>query len=786
MAQDARGERNGPSLRTKLRAVVLVLMLSGGAAGAVIFTSFSTVESQLTEVADRALPTVMRALNLSETAVSTAAALPRLSAATTQSGRDAAFHEAVTQARRLRDLLTELADMSDRPGVMGPMQNAARELVANVEAQNDLVRNRLDLAESGRQLRLTAETPRAVLRNNLTPLLSSPDLPDRAADQADELLRLVNSEAALFNQIANAANADWLRPIEAQLAQISGRLEEMLDELPQVASYEPIRRAVRTVLTNRQRAGALLAQQKLQFEVDTDIQAVVTESRALLDALSKGVGGLVDKADAAAEAATESTRRELISARAWLGLIALLGLVLPAGFVWFVFGPNITARLTRLADSTRRIAAGDLEAQIPHTPRRTLLLRDEIGEMTDSLAIFRDAMVRLKARETSLERSEALLSDSEQRLRAILSSASAGIGLVDLSGHFVEINPAFRRITGYDEQQLAGMTEDDLTADDDRLQSHQKIMDLLRGTVSSFHYEKRYRHAGGSLVWVDISGSVLRGPQGEVEGLIFLAQDINERKAAEQALKDREQELEELNHQKNRFFSIIAHDLRSPFNSILGFSEILADADRKLPPEKTREYAQVIRETARNVFELLEQLLEWARLQMNRVTFEPGPLDLREASRLAASATQAQAEQKGVAVSVDMPSLLAHADAGMIETVLRNLLGNAVKFTPSGGRISIVAGETDAATDAGMVALAVRDTGVGMTEEQIDGLFRLDRHQSTPGTDNEPGTGLGLLLCRELIDKHDGRIRVESEPGTGTTFTIVLPAAGSGQEPEPA
>lgn len=777
----------GPSLRTRLRAVVAVLLLSGAAAGAMIYASFSTVEQQLSAVAVQALPAVTQALHLSDSAIATAAALPRLVDAPSQSARESAFAVAYGLAGELRDQLADISIGNDQPAIedtiIGPIRSTTDALIANLEAQNDMMDNQLNLAAIGRRIRLDAEAPRAALRSALWPLLSSFDTPEPLIQRADTLRRLSEAESALFSQITDAATVDGLQPIAAQLAQNRSNITQLLTTLPDNPGFAKVRAAGMLLTTNHQRAAEMLSHRRLQFDVDTEIAISVTESRGLIDELSRNIASLVHASEGIANAAATSARDDLAAARWWLIAIALLGPALPAAFIWFVFGPNITTRLDRLAAATRCIAAGDLKTPIPRPARDTMLRRDEIGDMTDALVVFRDAMVQLKASEASLRQSEALSNNSERRLRAILAGASAGIGLVDLTGHFAEINPAFRRITGYGDADLAKMTEADLTVDEDRLTSHQKIMDLLRGTVSSFHFEKRYRRADGTLIWVDISGSVLRGPEGQVDGLIFLAQDINERKQAEQELLERERELEDLNQQKNRFFSIIAHDLRSPFNAILGFAEILAQTDKTLSADKVTEYGQLLHGAARNLFDLLEQLLEWSRLQLDRVRFEPDAVDLKEAATLVLRAVKAQATQKGVDIVLDMVPTTAHADGGMIETVLRNLFGNAVKFTPSGGSVRIT---TAADPGPGRVGIVVADTGVGMTRTQTDDLFKMDRHQSTLGTDNEPGTGLGLLLCHELIGKHGGHIDVVSAPGEGSTFTVLVPAAGSVRPAEAA
>ncbi len=231
------------------------------------------------------------------------------------------------------------------------------------------------------------------------------------------------------------------------------------------------------------------------------------------------------------------------------------------------------------------------------------------------------------------------------------------------------------------------------------------------------------------------------------------------------------QQLERLNQEKNRFFSIIAHDLRSPFTSLLGFTGLIAAGAGKLRPEQVVDYAININESAKQVFALLENLLEWARLQMDQIASEPGILDLNAIVARTVDVLGPVGRDKGVAVAARIPEgLTCFADEHMIDTVIRNLVNNAIKFTPEGGAVTI-----SGRLDGDRCEITVADTGVGLNADQIESLFQLGDQNSTKGTGGEKGTGLGLLLCRDLLDKNNGSISVTSKPGEGSTFTINLP-----------
>jgi two-component system CheB/CheR fusion protein len=238
---------------------------------------------------------------------------------------------------------------------------------------------------------------------------------------------------------------------------------------------------------------------------------------------------------------------------------------------------------------------------------------------------------------------------------------------------------------------------------------------------------------------------------------------------------EKTRELAVLNANKDRFFSIVAHDLRSPFNPLIGLSEIMAEMPDSTPPEEFRELAASIYRSARSVYNLLENLLAWSRLQRGKMETEMECLHLKQVIAKNIRLLSNIAADKGVhlenAVTADF---FAAADRNMLNTVARNLISNALKFTPKGGKVCISA--QPLAKDTGMLQVAVTDTGVGITPEDQAKLFRMDVTHSTRGTAEEPGTGLGLIICQEMVEKMGGRIWVESEgiPGQGTTIKFTI------------
>jgi len=233
-----------------------------------------------------------------------------------------------------------------------------------------------------------------------------------------------------------------------------------------------------------------------------------------------------------------------------------------------------------------------------------------------------------------------------------------------------------------------------------------------------------------------------------------------------------EQELRLLNASKNKFFSIIAHDLKNPLHNVLGFSYLMHKDYDRFKEDERRKFASDIYQSTNNIFRLLQNLLEWSRSQTGNLNFSPAVVEYQRILDNSLSVLKTLAEQKNIVIKTgNDPELKIYGDPLMIETVLRNLINNAIKFTPEGGQIEVCAKESD-----GQTVISVSDTGIGISEEETQNLFRIDSKVKRKGTNNEDGTGLGLILCHEFVDKHNGKIWAESTPGKGSEFIFSLPA----------
>ncbi len=228
------------------------------------------------------------------------------------------------------------------------------------------------------------------------------------------------------------------------------------------------------------------------------------------------------------------------------------------------------------------------------------------------------------------------------------------------------------------------------------------------------------------------------------------------------------------NANKDKFFSIIAHDLRSPFAGLIGVTELILDDIDVVEKDDIRRNVVQLKESTEKLFELLENLLAWSRLQRQAMEYYPQRIDLRTFVVRNLSLFAAVSQQKGITVRHTLDeSLWAYGDVDMVNTVVRNLISNALKFTPSGGTVTI-----SGQVDSGLMRLSVADTGIGITSEELAKLFRIDEKFQRTGTAGERGTGLGLILCKELIEKNGGQIWGECGNGKGSIFHFTLPVAG--------
>lgn len=377
---------------------------------------------------------------------------------------------------------------------------------------------------------------------------------------------------------------------------------------------------------------------------------------------------------------------------------------------------------------------------------------------------------RVEERTKELQKEKDNLAQAEERFRSVAESASDAIIGFDKNGKVFFWNNSAEDIFGYSKRQAIGSNFSRFIPDQ-KAKTHGESFDIQKLLKNEFDRSvKELIGLASNGKQLDLGVSFSSWVADNEIFFTAIVRDITIRKQAEEALRKNESKLKELNESKDKFFSIISHDLKSPFTSLVGFSEFLVHELDNLSIEEIKEYSSSIHNSATGVLRLLENLLQWSRFQRGKIDFKPENIDIKSLVNDIFELYKISAKNKGIelinAVGDNLP---VFADKNMMETVLRNLTANAIKFTKSGGKVSIYSELDD------KVNIIVEDTGVGISKENIQKLFKLDTHHTTVGTNNEQGTGLGLIICKDFVVKNNGKISVESQPDVGTRFIIELP-----------
>jgi PAS domain S-box-containing protein len=363
-----------------------------------------------------------------------------------------------------------------------------------------------------------------------------------------------------------------------------------------------------------------------------------------------------------------------------------------------------------------------------------------------------------------------LYEESSTLYRALIENAFDAIYLMK-GRHYEYVNPRFCELTGYTYEELTSPDFDFevLVSEESKKYLEERYRARMEGREIPNQYELQLVHKTGKKVYVEVS-TVSVGKPGEVV-VMGIMRDITQRKIYEQQLKESEKRLKELNNAKDKFFNIIAHDLRAPISGLISMTKMLIESSEILSPEETKELLMDLLEFANQSYNLLENLLQWSRSQTGTIPFHQENTDLWEVVVASKVLNEPNAKQKNITIlnNVSKDSLV-FVDRNMITTVIRNLISNAIKFTNPGGEVRINL------KDLGdQYEIDVEDTGVGMSKEQLEKLFVVGENISTPGTSGEKGSGLGLILCKEFVEKNKGTLRVESELGKGSKFIVTLP-----------
>ncbi len=342
----------------------------------------------------------------------------------------------------------------------------------------------------------------------------------------------------------------------------------------------------------------------------------------------------------------------------------------------------------------------------------------------------------------------------------------------------VVFNPRKVEVLGYDYESFHPMVDSftSLIHPDDYAKTMGVMKDHLTGAIPVYEVEYRMRCNDGSWRWFYDRGKVTerdeKGAPVTITGIVF---DVTAEKDRQQALEEANRKLKEAIAVKNHFFSIIAHDLRSPISSFINFIRVMQDDTFRLQGEEFRTIILQLEDLVKNTDTLLENLLTWARSQSGGIEAVPRRLNLAATAVQATSPLQALASEKKVEIELETPeSINIWADGEMVETVIRNLVSNAIKFSPKESRVKV-----EAIADDNLATIKVSDQGVGMDPARLTRLFEISGSFSTPGTENERGHGLGLQICHEFVEKNGGKLSVESSEGRGSTFSFTIPISSA-------
>jgi len=372
---------------------------------------------------------------------------------------------------------------------------------------------------------------------------------------------------------------------------------------------------------------------------------------------------------------------------------------------------------------------------------------------------------------TKSKNDEQKLNKSKANLKAMFESSPQIYVLIDTQFRILSFNnhalQYYKKLYNKEIKQFKSILE---FINPNRIESFKaNFKESLAGNTVKL--EREYNYDNYRQLWFELTYLPVYDTKKRIFAVAYSRLDITERKRSEEELKRSAKELKELNAMKDKFFSIIAHDLKNPFNNIIGFSRLLVNNLWEYELSKVQQFIELIYDSSKQGYALLENLLDWSRSQTGRLVFQQKNFDVYEIINEIIDQQKAFAVNKDVSIVNEvMTGTFVLADVEMLKTIFRNLISNAIKFSFTGGKVIIAARE-----ERDFIRFSVEDSGVGMAEDDVKKLFRIDANHTTLGTHSEKGTGLGLLLCKEFVDKHHGYIKVESASGKGAKLIFTLP-----------
>ena len=362
----------------------------------------------------------------------------------------------------------------------------------------------------------------------------------------------------------------------------------------------------------------------------------------------------------------------------------------------------------------------------------------------------------------------------KSKLLHIIENLNDVIWTIDINtSRFTYVSPSVTQLLGYSvKEALEGIFDNNPNNNESYRTTQKKIQTELGELIhsgreySDMRFEYQMPNKKGMQVWVETEIRILK-EDGSPKEILGITRNIEERKKIETLLQDYTTKLEKINDEKDLFIKILAHDLRSPFNALLGFSNYLLETLNEISLNKIEEKLKLINQKLYGTFHLLEDLLVWARFQSGSLPSTPEDISFAELCEDILSSITSNS--KNIQINYfESEKITLHTDVNILKAILRNLISNAIKFSNEKGVIKIYAIKSPE-----NITITVADNGVGLTDEQIDNIWQ--KIETTKGTRGEKGFGLGLVVCNELVEKLGGKIDIASKPGEGSKFIISLP-----------
>ena len=387
------------------------------------------------------------------------------------------------------------------------------------------------------------------------------------------------------------------------------------------------------------------------------------------------------------------------------------------------------------------------------------------------LAIYIFLIIRQKRTDREKEHLEFLtnsLKESEAKYRKIFENVQDVFFQVDTSGLIIEMSPSIERYSGYKRSELIGTKMENYYFNAEHRALFVQAL-FQQGEVAD--YEIQMKERNGTAINASTNAHLLFDENNKIIGIEGTIRDISDRKKVENELIRANSELSTINAMKDKFFSIIAHDIKNPFSHILGFASLLKTNANNLSKEQIEEYSQIIHSSAYKTYKLLEELLAWSMSQSGKLNINKELIPINILCDDIIQQYSLLALSKEITIKTEYNHLsVTFIDKPTIQTVIRNLINNAIKFTDYKGSILVKTTESE-----NTITINIIDNGIGIEKDDLEKLFRLDTSTKTIGTSEEKGSGLGLILCKEFVEKNGGMIGAISEYGEGSCFYLNIP-----------